>query len=154
MKMRLCLFLVLMAAAAAPSFGQYRLRELEDTPSVEPWAGEVSYASGQYLDNPCTAIQDWVWVEYTADVLGNEADPNIARYIFNESTSMGGMYQAAGSSVADVAYSSPVTTRHYHKVNTSDNFHVVTVVNWDPATKQMTLAVETACGNGMPDSAQ
>ena len=46
------------------------------------------------------------------------------------------------------------TLRQYHKVNTYDNFHVVTVINFDPAARYTGVTVETACGNGLPDSAQ
>ena len=48
----------------------------------------------------------------------------------------------------------PFTLRKYHKVNTADAFHVVTVIDYDPASNQAYVSTETACGNGMPDSAQ
>lgn len=63
-----------------------------------------------------------------------------------------GSYAAAGSSLSDVAYASPVSIRKDYKVNTADDFHVVTVINFDPVALTTTVTVETACGNGTPDS--
>ena len=67
---------------------------------------------------------------------------------------MSGTYATTGSGSADVGYSQAFSQRMYHKVNTTDNFHVVTVINFNPATKTMSLSLETACGNGLPDSAE
>jgi hypothetical protein len=155
MKIRICILLVVMAVFALPSFAQrYYLPEEIGPDDGGGWSGEVSYSQGQYMDNPCTAVQDWVWVNYSAYVEGAQAEANTDRYLLSEDTTMGGSYSAAGSSLSDVAYSTPFTLRKYHKVNTYDNFHVVTVINFYPASKDTTVGVETACGNGMPDSAQ
>ncbi|HYC88185.1 MAG TPA: hypothetical protein VEO54_03165 [Thermoanaerobaculia bacterium] len=169
MRNRIWILLVVVAACTVTAFGQTiepatpRLDDGStgnqmcidcDVSGGGGWSGTSKYEQGRYLDNPCTAVQDWVWVDYSANALGNQTDPNVARYVFNENTWMGGVYKAAGSSQADVGYSNAVTTRHYHKVNTPDDFHVVTVINWNPSTKVMSLGLETACGNGMPDSKQ
>ncbi|HYC88187.1 MAG TPA: hypothetical protein VEO54_03175 [Thermoanaerobaculia bacterium] len=154
MKTKIAFLLFAVTAFALPSFAQFYPRQIARETPEEGWSGETTYEQGQYLDNPCTAIQDWVWVNYSAYASGTQEQAGVNRFLFNENTSMGGMYAASGASDADIAYGSPVSTRHYHKVNTSDNFHVVTVINFNPATQAMTLALETACGNGMPDSAQ
>jgi hypothetical protein len=39
-------------------------------------------------------------------------------------------------------------------MNTPDQFHVITVVTFDPASQTTTLSLDSACGNGMPDSLQ
>jgi hypothetical protein len=156
MKTKIWMLLVVMAVFAVPSYAQYRPLRADDeiTPTVEPWYGEVSYASGQELDNPCTAAWDPVYVNYAADVAAAQEELGLDQYRFNESTTVGGMYSASGSSEANVGYSAPFAVRKYHKVNTPDNFHVVTVINFDPAARYTWVTVETACGNGMPDSAQ
>jgi len=65
---------------------------------------------------------------------------------------MDGSYSASGSSHSDVAYGSAVSLRKYHKVSTYDDFHVVTVINFDPGAQTTWLSVETACGDGSPGS--
>lgn len=153
--------LLLVAASAVPAFGQVQLEDEE--PATEQrcidcesggdvWSGGSTYEEGRYLDNPCTAVQDLVWVDYSAYASGAQTAAGVNRYQFSESTTMSGSYATSGTGSADVAYGAAFSQRMYHKVNTSDDFHVVTVVNFDPATKAMTLGLETACGNGMPDS--
>lgn len=165
MKKRMAMFLVVMACAAA-AFGQtdgsLKLDEDASTPDkmmcidcdLGGWSGGGSYEEGQYLDNPCTSVKDLVWVTYKAYANGVQPVKGVDRYQFSESTTMTGTYATSGSGKADVAYTAPYSTRHYHKVNTSDMFHVVTVINFDPASRYTSVTVETACGNGMPSSAQ
>jgi hypothetical protein len=153
MTTRLWLSLAVVTLLAVPSFAQFRPREFQDVDETG-WTGEVSYAAGEYMDNPCTAVQDLVWVEYSADVFGQQPDAGIDRYQFDESTTMSGAYATSGTSSSDVAYAATFSTRTYHKVNTSDNFHVVTVYTFNPATQAITITRETACGNGLPDSPQ
>jgi hypothetical protein len=151
---RIILLFIAVAAFAVPMVAQseYQLmRPIEDVDSGG-WEGDTSYSQGQYLQNPCTAVDDWVWVNYAAYVAGAQKDAGVDRYLFDESTTVGGGYAASGASQADVAYGASLALRQYHKVNTPDNFHVVTVVNFDPGSKSTWVTVETACGNGMPDS--
>ncbi|HEX6083571.1 MAG TPA: hypothetical protein VF266_03540 [Thermoanaerobaculia bacterium] len=150
--MRIWFLLAVALLVAIPASAQFRPREISDV--EEGWSGESSYSNGQYLDNPCTAVQDWLWVDYQAYVSGWQAQAGVDRYLFDESTTMGGMYSASGTSLSDVGYGAPFTVRKYHKVNTADQFHVVTVITFNPATRTTTMSMETACGNGMPDSAQ
>ena len=151
MKTRISILLIAMTLFAVPSFAQ---RFYYDEPVTDEgsWSGDTSYSKGQYLQNPCTAVDDWVWVDYAAYVAGAQAEAGVDRYLFEESTTVGGAYAASGISQADVAYKSSLALRQYHKVNTPDNFHFVTVVNFDPSSKSTWVTVETACGNGMPDS--
>ena len=156
MKIRILMLLVVMAIFAVPSFAQYQVIEPvgDETGGGGGWSGDYSFNQGYYLDNPCTSAYDAVFVDYAAYVEGAQAEAGIDRYLLSEDTTMGGSYTAAGSSLSDVAYSTPFTLRKYHKVNTYDNFHVVTVIDFDPSTRYTTVNVETACGNGMPESAQ
>jgi hypothetical protein len=154
MNTRITILLIVMAAFAVPSFGQRYYEEAIIEPND---GGGASYDLGTYLDNPCTAVYDWVFVDYNVyleqDAVQLGAGSN--RYLFDESTSMGGAYAATGASRSDVTYmTQPFTLRKYHKVNTNDAFHVVTVIDYDPASQQTYVSIETACGNGMPDSAQ
>jgi len=156
--------LLIVAVCAVPAFGQARPGTGDATSDqicldCDPtggggWAGDTSYQEGQYMDNPCTAIQDWVWVNYSTYASGLQTEAGVDRYQLSENTSMSGTYATSGSGSADVAYAQTFSQRMYHKVNTPDNFHVVTVITFDPATKAMSLSLETACGNGLPDSAQ
>ena len=157
MKTRIWLLCAILAAAALPSFAQYTSRQLlRDTEETDGggWSGTTTYKQGRYLENPCTAVQDLVWVDYSAFLEGQQAMAGFDRYIFDESTTVGGLYSASGSAQADVTYSSPVSIRNYYKVNTNDNFHVVTVINFDPASQYTSLTVETACGDGTPGSVE
>ena len=162
MKNRIWLLLILVAVCAVPAFGQSRPGAGDVTTQqmcidCEPsggggWSGGTSYQQGQYMDNPCTPIQDWVWVNYSTYASGLQTAAGVDRYQLSENTSMSGTYATSGAGSADVAYAQTFSQRMYHKVNTPDNFHVVTVITFAPATKTMTLALETACGNGLPDS--
>lgn len=155
MNKRIWILFVALAVLTVPAFGQFhQIREIDNEESPGGWSGVSTVSNGNYLDNPCTATQDWVWVDYSAWVEGTQAAAGVDRYLFDESTSMNGMYAAKGGSQTDVAYAEPVELRQYHKVNTSDNFHVVTVINFDPASRSTYVTMETACGNGMPDSPQ
>jgi hypothetical protein len=156
MKTRMWILFALVALCAIPAFAQYQPRLIMDQPVEDGgWADSTSYSQGQYMDNPCTAAQDYVWVNYSAYVEAAEAEAGLDRYLFNEDTTLGGgTYTAAGSSSADVAYTASFSLRQYHKVNTYDNFHVVTVINFDPGSRYTWVDVETACGNGMPDSTE
>lgn len=152
MKLRLWILLVLLAVCAMPAFGQYQVNEVIGSDDGGGWSGSSAYEQGQYLDNPCTAVQDWMWVNYQAYVDGEQTEAGVNRYLFDESTTLAGAYAAKGSSSDDVEYWQQVSLRKYHKVNTPDNFHVVTVITFNPATKAPVLSVETACGDGSPDS--
>jgi hypothetical protein len=156
MKTRMWLLLIAVALFAMPCFAQFNMeREISPEDSGGAWSGSTSYSNGQYLDNPCTAVQDFVWVDFSAYVNGLQPEEGVDRYQLAETTTMSGtMYSASGSSQADVAYSPAFSVRQYHKVNTYDNFHVVTVLTFNPMYKTTTVSVETACGNGMPDSPQ
>lgn len=155
MKTRIWLLCVVLAAFAVPSFAQYTgrqlMRETEETDGGG-WSGTTTYRQGRYLDNPCTAVSDVVWVDYSAYLEGEQKAAGFDRYIFDESTTMGGMYAASGSAQADLTYASPVSIRNYYKVNTADAFHVVTVINFDPVSQYTSMTVETACGDGSPGS--
>ena len=140
MKARIWVLCIVLAAFAVPSFAK-----------IDVWYDSSSYEQGQYMDNPCTSWQDWVWVNYSAYAETAQKTFGVDRYLVNESTTMGGMYAASGSAQADVGYANAFTIRNYHKVNTGDDFHVVTVVTVYPGSGS-SVAVETACGNGMPDS--
>lgn len=134
---------------------QYEMqKEFQAVDSVDSSSG--SYSLGTYMDNPCTAVQDWTLVDYDVYLYEEyRLAMNGGRFFFDESTTVSSSkYAASGSTHSDVAYSTPFTLRKYHKVNTSDNFHVVTVIDFDPASRTSYLSVETACGNGMPDSTE
>lgn len=152
MKLRLSLLCMMLGLFALPTFAQRYY--MDDT--IQPdtgWAESASYNQGQYLDNPCTAAVDYVWVNYSAYVESAQKEAGVDRYTLLDSTTVGGgMYSASGTKEADIGYPGAFSIRNYYKVNTSDNFHVVTVVNLDPASRYTGVTVETACGNGMPDS--
>ena len=155
MNTRRLILLVTVAFLAVPSFGA--LIAPREMAEVGAYSGDYDYGTGVYLDNPCTSVQDWYYVNY--DVALNQVGTKLAgsdRYRLTETTSMAGSYAASGTSNADITYTGKAfSTREYHKVtSTSDAFHVVTVINVDPATQETTVAIETACGNGMPDSMQ
>ncbi|HEX6083572.1 MAG TPA: hypothetical protein VF266_03545 [Thermoanaerobaculia bacterium] len=168
MKSRTWMFLILLTCATA-AFGQTGAPATQEDDGSTPerqmcidcdlnsgggWSGGSSYDAGRYVDNPCTSWQDLVWINYQAYANGVQPDAGVNRYQFNESTTMSGTYATSGTSNSDVAYKTAYTTRHYHKVNTSDNFHVVTVINFDPASRYTSVTMETACGDGTPSSAQ
>ena len=141
------LFVLPFAAAEAQFMTEQQFQESE---TIDSSSG--SYSLGMYLDNPCTSVDDLTFVDYDV-YLYEEYRLATSRFFFDESTAMSSdTYGASGSTHSDVTYETPFTVRKYHKVNTSDNFHVVTVIDFDPATKTSTVSVETACGNGMPDS--
>ena len=157
MNKKLSILLVAVAFLAVPSFAAVIAPREVSEPADGAYSGDYDYGTGVYLDNPCTAIQDWFYVSY--DVYLNQLGTKLSgsdRYRLTETTSMAGSYAASGTSSADITYTGKAfSTREYHKVtSTTDMFHVVTVINVDPATQQTTLAIETACGNGMPDSKQ
>ena len=157
MKTRIWILCAVLAAFAVPSFAQYNDRQLlrevdENDGGGGGWYGVSTYRQGRYLENPCTPVQDLVWVDYSAYLEGEQQTAGFDRYLFDESTTMGGMYAASGTAQSDVTYHSPLAIRNYYKVNTSDDFHVVTVINFDPASQYTSLTVETACGDGSPDS--
>lgn len=155
MKTRMWMLFVLAALSAVPSFAQIQPRRIYEEPVQEDaWSGSSTYSTGKHLDNPCTMVQDLYWVDYAAYAEGAQVEAGVSRWVFTEDTTMGGAYAASGTSSADVGYAGAFSVRKYHKVNTSDAFHIVTVINFNPATKITTLTLETACGNGMPDSQQ
>ena len=156
--MRLYILLIAITVCAVPAFGQYQqLREIsaDDGSTGGGWTDSGTYATGSYLDNPCTSWYDQVWVNYNVylDQEGKNVD-NGERVIFNENTTMGGAaYAASGKSTTDVTYKQQAyTIRKYYKVNTGDMFHVVTVIDFDPGSNTSYVSLETACGNGLPDS--
>ena len=161
MKARILIVLAAVALFALPSFAQF----YEEPRAVQEadggggggggWWGSSTYQNGEYLDNPCTASLDWVWVDYSASVsmAGEQLTSGEERVLFDESTTLGGgTYAASGASQSEVAAMQSYSLRQYHKVNTPDDFHVVTVITFDPASRTSTITRETACGNGMPDS--
>lgn len=147
MKLRTWMLAIVVAVMSVPAFAQ-RYYEME---MITPETDAGTYDLDTYMDNPCTATWDRVYVDYNVYLEQAYADAN-DRFIFDEQTSMAGTYRAAGSTQSDVAHTQPFTLRKYHKVNTSDNFHVVTVIDFYPSTRETYVSVETACGNGMPDS--
>ena len=155
MKLRSFIAFVAVAVLALPSFAAVpRLGGGSDTTDV--WSETDSYDLGTYMDNPCTAVLDSVWVDYVVDLTKKGQTTSAGeRVLFDERTTMSGTsYAASGSTLTDVTYQEKFTIRKYHKVNTSDDFHVVTVIDFDPAKRRTTVSVEKACGNGLPDSAQ
>ena len=160
MKARILLVLVAVALFAVPAFAQMDVQPQEFSPdngsSSGGWSGSSSYQNGDYLDNPCTAWLDWVWVDYSASVsmAGEQLNSGEEQVRFHEYTSMGGAYAASGTSQSEVAAMQSYSLRQYHKVNTPDNFHVVTVITFHPASRTSSITRETACGNGLPDSTE
>ena len=155
MKTKILMVLIAAAVLATPSFAQetrQEMRMIQDDQMGDIWTDE--YGMGEYLDNPCTSVQDWAYVDYRVYLTQEVRQASTNRYIIDESMSMGGSYSASGASKADIAYAQPFTVRQYHKVNTYDNFHVVTVIDFDPAARQSYVSIETACGNGLPGSPQ
>jgi hypothetical protein len=161
MKNRIWILFIILAACSIPAFGQSRLEPEEvgnqmcidcDGGGGGGWSGSSSYSQGQYMDNPCTAIQDYVWVDYQAYASGLQPDEGVYRYKLSENTTMSGMYATSGAGSADVGYAAQFSTRQYHKVNTPDNFHVVTVMTFNPSTNSLVMSVERACGDGTPNS--
>lgn len=138
---------------AFPSFAQFY-----SEPTIMPIdEGGGSYTLGTYMENPCTATEDWVLVDYYVDLYQQytQTASGTQRSVIDDSTSMGStQYAAYGTATNDVAYNVPFTVRNYYKVNTYDNFHVVTVIDFDPGTRETIVSVETACGDGTPGSAQ
>lgn len=147
MKIRIWILFVVVAVFSLPAFAQRYYYEDVISPDTQG----ASYDLDRYMDNPCTATYDPVWVDYNVYLEQAYSDAN-DRFRFDEMTSVGGTYKAAGSTTSDVGYTQPFTLRKYHKVNTSDNFHVVTVINFYPASRYTDVTVETACGDGSPDS--
>ena len=143
--------LTILVLAALPAAGQFY-----ETREITAEDGGSSYSLGTYMDNPCTATQDYVLVDYEVYLYQEFMQASSGqRFYFDDTTTMGSsQYAASGSATNDVAYGVPFTVRNYYKVNTYDNFHVVTVIDFDPATRQTSVSVETACGDGTPNSAQ
>lgn len=152
MNTRFSILLVAMVLLTIPASAQLYTEQRMIENDEGAWSGGATYDNGQYMDNPCTAIQDLVWVNYSAYVDGAQAEAGLHQYRFSEGTTMDGAYAASGTSFSDVGYAAPVSLRKYHKVNTADQFHVVTVIYFDPGAQTTSLSIETACGNGMPDS--
>ena len=143
-----------MAVFALPSFAQRYYYEDQITAEEPGWVESYSYQSGAYFDNPCTAAVDSAWYTFdlSVDQEGKEASTNLD-LLFNEQTTIGGSYSTAGSSQSDVTYKGmPLEIRKYRRANWYDKFHLVTVMRFDPATRQTTLSMEAVCGDGMPDS--
>ena len=159
MKLRITLLLVALAVFAIPTFAQSNYQQLReiDRPADEgggSWSGTYSYENGSYFDNPCTATVDWAWYTYdlSVDQEGEKAATSLD-LLFNEQTTIGGTYSIAESSQSDVTYKEQaLEIRKYRRANWYDNFHLVTVMRFDPATKQTTLSMEAVCSNGMPDA--
>ena len=159
MKIRISILLVVLALFAIPSFAQYQDRELlYDDGGINEgggggWADTYSYQNGGYFDNPCTATVDWAWYAYDLSVEqeGKEAMSSLD-LLFNEQTTISGSYSVAASSQSDVTYKQPLEIRKYRRANWYDQFHLVTVMRFDPATRTTALSMEAVCGNGMPDS--
>ena len=148
MNRKMMMLFLALTVLAVPAFAA-TITPREPVTAVD--TAESTHDLGRYMDNPCTAAIDSVWVNYSVYLYQEFYDAN-GRYIFDEDTAVGGSYAASGASKTDVAYQSPLQIRKYHKVNTKDNFHVVTVIEFNPTTRYTKVVVETACGNGMPDS--
>ena len=150
--------LVVATMLSVPALGQEYLQmeefSGEDTSSSGGWSGVSTYNNGQYVDNPCTATYDPVWVSLDVWVEGTQLLAGYDRYVFDESTTASGSYSAYGASQSDLTYPQAVTMRQYKKMNTYDQFHLVTVVNFDPYTRGISTSIETACGDGTPGSLQ
>lgn len=151
MNFRTWILLLAVTILSVPAFAQRYFEEREIL--QDDGGGSYSYDLDNYLDNPCTYYYDQVWVDYNVLLEQAVAESN-NRVIFDEMTQMAGGYSATGRTTSDVTYAAPFTLRKYHKVNTGDMFHVVTVIDYYPSTKTSNVYIETACGNGMPDSAQ
>jgi hypothetical protein len=159
MKTRNWILFVALAVFAVPTFAQ----QYATQPYIEPdvYYGGEAYAVAMVMDNPCTAETDWIDVDYNVDIYQQlwQTSNGTNRVQLEENMAMDGRNQygyatyAYGWSKSDIAYGSqPVEDRKYHKVNTPDQFHVVTVIQVDPVTGEMKVSVETACGDGSPDS--
>jgi hypothetical protein len=96
MKLRIWLLLVAVAVMAVPSYAQ-RFNMDHGLVGDEPYYAESSYSNGEYLDNPCTAVQDWTWVNYSAYVISAQEEAGVAHYRFNESTTVEGAYSASAA---------------------------------------------------------
>ena len=161
MKIRISLLFIALAVFAIPTFAQSNYEQLrqieyEDGGGGGGWSDSVSHQNGGYFDNPCTATVDWAWYAYDVAVYqeGKEALSNLD-LLFDEQTSISGSYSVAGSSQSDVNYKQqPLEIRKYRPANWYDKFHLVTVIRFDPATRTTSVTMETACGNGMPDSVE
>jgi hypothetical protein len=158
MKIRISILLVVMAVFAIPSFAQsnYEMLREVDQPAEDGgggWSGTYTYENGSYFDNPCTATVDWAWYTYdlSVDQEGKEALSSLD-LLFNEQTTIGGSYSVADSSLSDVTYKEPLEIRQYRRANWYDNFHLVTVMRFDPATRQTTLSMEAVCSDGTPNA--
>lgn len=157
MKTRTWILFVVLAVFAVPMFAQQYATQPYLQPE-ESYPG--SYELAMVMDNPCTAEVDWIDVDYNVDIYQQLWKTNgTNRVQLEENMAMDGRNQygyatyAYGWSKSDVAYGSQVfEDRKYHKVNTPDQFHVVTVIQVDPVTGEMKVSVETACGDGSPDS--
>ena len=152
MNIKATILIAALALLALPAIADERFPE----PHVMIMPVEESYSLGTYMDNPCTAYEDYVLVDYNVHLYHEEMQSGSSqRFYLDDTTNMGSSQYAAYGSVAnDVAYSIPFTVRNYYKVNTYDNFHVVTVIDFDPSTRSTSVSVETACGDGTPGSAQ
>ena len=149
MPIRIWILLAVVTVFSVPAFAQrYYYDDV-----ISPESGGATYDLDNYLDNPCTSYYDRVWVDYSVYLEQAYSDAN-DQFTFNETTTVGGAYNASGQTTSDIAYTAPFTLRKYHKVNTNDNFHVVTVIDFYPSTRTTYVSIETACGNGMPDSTQ
>jgi hypothetical protein len=160
MKIRISILLVVMAVFAVPSFAQYDDREIMyDDGGIDEggggggWVDTYSYQNGSYFDNPCTTTADWAWYTYdlSLEQEGKEALSNLD-LLFNEQTTIGGSYSVADTSQSDVTYKEPLEIRQYRRANWYDNFHLVTVMRFDPATRQTTLSMEAVCSDGTPNA--
>jgi hypothetical protein len=159
MKTRILMLLFAAAVFAMPSFAESpTMQQLRPIDEYNDGGGMGGYYEiGTYLDNPCTAVQDFTYVDYNSNLAAQTIQmASKARYLLDEGMTMYGSYAASDSDHSDVTYMAQTfTQRHYHKVtSTYDEFHVVTVIDVDPATQTTSVSIETACGNGMPDSPQ
>jgi hypothetical protein len=143
-------------AAAAPAMGQTLLLDVPDT--VIPLAAT--------LDNPCT-LQPEAIVFKGSTTLAQRVwlmpDGNV-RLQFAETTTMEGSDATAGLLTAPVKYTvsgfgmqdlefvpDQLSVLQYKKVaGTSDDFHSVLVLDFDPQNLKLDLKLEGACDNGMP----
>ena len=164
MKFRISMLLVVMAVFAVPSFAQYDHQYHEREIMYDDgggdtgggggvWLDTYNYENGSYFDNPCTAAIDWGWYAYNLSVeqAGKEVLSGL-NLQFNEQTSISGSYSVNATSESRVIYNEPVEIRQYRRANWYDQFHLVTVMRFDPATRDTTLSMEAVCGDGMPDS--
>jgi hypothetical protein len=140
-------------AAAAPAAGQVLLLDVA-----------LKLPLAATLDNPCTPQIEAIAFQGVTDLTQRvwlTAEGNL-RLQFAETTAMQGTattllgttakYVVSGSSAQDLEFAPlSFSVLKFKKVEGStDNFHSVLVLGFDPQTLRLELKLEGACDNGMP----